>query len=85
MPTDVPAPPDLAELIDAWIAETQGDHRKAWGAAWFSILRWRGWLRRYGYVPGVTYYHRNVRLFNALGSIKPGEWPRAQKPERTVR
>lgn len=84
MPTDVPAPDDLAELIDSFRAARAGDDPRAESRAYIRLIQWPGFwgpaARR-----NVVYFHADVRVFKALASIKIGEWPRAQKPERTVR
>lgn len=82
---DLPAPPDLAQLIDAHIAASMGSDWEPWGATWIPIREWPGWKARNGYCNGTTYHHRGVRLFSALGSVKHGGWPRDARPERIAR
>lgn len=79
---DMPAPPDLAQLIDAYRAAEQGDDWRARCSTWRALIGWRGWEARNGYLPGTVYHHRDVAFFKALGSVKPMPWPRYAKSSR---
>jgi hypothetical protein len=82
---DMPAPPDLAALIDDYEAAMQGDDWRARCTTWRALIGWRGWQGRRGYLPGTVYFHRDMAFFKALGSVKPMPWPRVAKPERIAR
>jgi hypothetical protein len=60
----VPAPPDLAALMDAYRAAPDAPARVR---AHYDLLRWPGWRKR------TTYAHGGVRAALAWGSLKMDE------------
>lgn len=74
---DKPAPDDLAELIEAYVAAMEGDDWRARCTTYSKLIHWRGFVR------GVTFYHKDLRIFRAQMSVKIGPWPRTARPERS--